>query len=1013
MNLHVGYLNIEGLRTDKHQACCSLIDAGLFDILFLSETWFPKSFNYMSHPYSFVHTPPGRNIERSRQSGGLLAMVSPRIQTRISSFAAHPDGILLCLDGVRMLAVYLPPSFDSDAVLSALSVFPEYDILFGDINVRFKNHTKSKRPSTSLLQDFWLDLLNQKSLSIGIPTREPLYITQRHKDIFDESHSQLLSSRFLPTVGEPYTCLSNCELDHLFHSNVVACPQLQLLSSKQFNLKTVHKYFLRFEIPIASEEASLRQGLGRFHLESLEKPGIKEMLAHMWNVLDVEIDWNIDDVDVYDSVLLNLLQAVSEEVLGTYDVLKRRKAPDKVQPFMHSQVSAVAAVQLFKRKQRAINHSVLIRPSDPSTTAMEECTNKFRSLFHSDTTAIPLPILTDDAMLYQELSSLVQSDRISTFVSRYPKDKACGFDSIHTILLQALSSTSFFSRLSGLYLLCIRKGRTPSRWNHSVMYLLPKTVESPITSDSVRPLSLLPMFRRIFESLILPSFTNDNKPYAQLHSTQAGFRKGYSTLTHAIVCHHALSTKQISYAVFLDFKSAYDVTQAAHVMDALRKRGLPPLLQHLVHSLMFRDGSFQLVVNNDLSSVQQRNRGLPQGSPLSPIIFNMFIDSLNSLLNKGPSRSIPRSLFFADDGLLLCKSLAEAVEQLNVAETWSRENGMCFNISKCGIVSPIVGSRELRLYGELIPIVSEYKYLGFIVDSNGIDFKSHLQRQVDTGTSFLKFLQVQCSEWSPFTRFVVYNTFLRPKLEYGAPLIHAFYHDRGRYDLLQKLQNESFAWIFNTNLRQFKVLEGILGMLSIPERFTQLRCSFQLHLSFSMATNPIRPLIESSSSLRCLRNDRMFTEFLSTPELPTTQQGMKDSLFRFLLSRRSGIISRSTSILVNYIPPRSRTTALVDKTLSAPTQYQRLLLSWRRGTLFLRRRCICGISWNRGHIKCLPKVDLSGELSELYDEMRQEHSKNFCEVDFLLNVGEWKMAQEVLKVWEQVFEVKEDSRQSG
>jgi hypothetical protein len=210
-----------------------------------------------------------------------------------------------------MLAFYLPPSFNSGAVLSALSVFPEYNMLFGDINVRFKNHTKSKRSSTSVLRDFWLDLLNQKSLSIATPTPEPLYITQRHKDIFDESHSQLLSSRFLPTVGDPYTCLSHCELDHLFHSNVVSCPRLQLLGSKQFNLKTVHKYLLRFHIPIASGEASLRQGLGRFHLESLEKPGIKEMLARTWNQLDVEIDWNIDDVDVYDSVLLNFLQAVA------------------------------------------------------------------------------------------------------------------------------------------------------------------------------------------------------------------------------------------------------------------------------------------------------------------------------------------------------------------------------------------------------------------------------------------------------------------------------------------------------------------------------------------------------------------------------------------------------------------------------------------------------------------------------------------------------------------------------
>src|SRR4030095_1003450 len=121
---------------------------------------------------------------------------------------------------------------------------------------------------------------------------------------------------------------------------------------------------------------------------------------------------------------------------------------------------------------------------------------------------------------------------------------------------QSLSSAGFFPRLSGLFALCIREGRTPRRWNQSVMYLLPKKSDG-VTCDSVRPLSILPMFRRIFEGLILPFFVEKHS-YTKLTPCQAGFRKGYSTLTHATICHHALSTKSVPYAIFLDFKAAYD-----------------------------------------------------------------------------------------------------------------------------------------------------------------------------------------------------------------------------------------------------------------------------------------------------------------------------------------------------------------------------------------------------------------------------------------------------------------------
>src|SRR5947207_2914679 len=153
-SVSVGYLNIEGLRMDKHQACCSLIEAGLFDVLFLSETWFPKGFNYMSHPYSYVHTPFSKYQEKSRQSGGILSLVSPRVRPLIRSHTVTSDGILLDIDGTKVLGVYLSPSLSTDQIDESLSPFSDYSLLLGDINVRFKGISRHRSLSRSELQEY-------------------------------------------------------------------------------------------------------------------------------------------------------------------------------------------------------------------------------------------------------------------------------------------------------------------------------------------------------------------------------------------------------------------------------------------------------------------------------------------------------------------------------------------------------------------------------------------------------------------------------------------------------------------------------------------------------------------------------------------------------------------------------------------------------------------------------------------------------------------------------------------
>jgi len=166
---------------------------------------------------------------------------------------------------------------------------------------------------------------------------------------------------------------------------------------------------------------------------------------------------------------------------------------------------------------------------------------------------------------------------------------------------------------------------------------------------------------------------------------------------------------------------------------------------------------------------------------------------------------------------------------------------------------------------------------------------------------------------------------------------------------IQKLQDETICWVFNLASNKIKVLNGILGALTVEQRFSHLRCSFQLHLNHSASDNPIRALISSSpftQYLCYLRSNGLYNEFTTLPGLPTNYTQLKKRMTTFLLSRRSGIISHSSGVLVNYIPTTSHTASLIDKVLLSPVHFQRMFLSWRRSLLFLNTTCICKERWH-------------------------------------------------------------------
>ena len=274
---------------------------------------------------------------------------------------------------------------------------------------------------------------------------------------------------------------------------------------------------------------------------------------------------------------------------------------------------------------------------------------------------------------------------------------------------------SYCRALAGLYNGMMRTGTVPPNFTEAIVSLVRKEAKDGEALDyslfdSYRPISCINTMHKILKLAITRRVSHLCTAAGLLGSQQAGFSHRLATEHDIFVLLEAVRRRAIAkggktYALFVDLKRAYDSVNHAAVIKVLETVGVAPQMCGLIRALL-ADATFRLDVNGGLSEPIALDVGLPQGDPLSPVLFLLYIESLCRALDgidvglpepaaaagggvavaQGPVRrglltagQLLRDLLYADDVAVLSATFEDLVAARRVMEEWGVAWGMTFN----------------------------------------------------------------------------------------------------------------------------------------------------------------------------------------------------------------------------------------------------------------------------------------------------------------------------------------------
>lgn len=280
---------------------------------------------------------------------------------------------------------------------------------------------------------------------------------------------------------------------------------------------------------------------------------------------------------------------------------------------------------------------------------------------------------------------------------------------------------------------------------------------------------------------------------------QHGFMRNRSTNTNLIeyVSHisAALDSGLEVHTIYTDFEKAFDSVNHNILISKLTEMGLHAKVICWLKSYL-KSRQIYVAFNGHKSAPFSPSSGVPQGSVLGPLLFNVFINDLSQILTNF-------ILLFADDLKIyrIIRSLSDLAElqaDLDRLHEWTRTNKLRLNISKCCAMS---FSNKLsptqavyNINGSQLDVVDSMKDLGVTFDSK-LSFNEHVNTIVKKAYSMLGFVMRTASRFNDLSCMnFLYNALVRSRLEYNCAVWNP--HNITFIDKIEKVQRKYTRHLF-------------------------------------------------------------------------------------------------------------------------------------------------------------------------------------------------------------------------